>query len=232
VDILNCKNKEREIDRDVSRLINSFLYSRKERRAITYNALRIMHAFIDQLPHNQAKTVRLWKGENIFEALVKVFIEEKHNTDISRVSLHLASTFVTLDDNGTAAASVLTAPTGDFTFLRHGNDLRRVCFKFVNCGICEALMGIMKFYISDQDKINFALKIVIFASIVSIKDLIAAGLLEVLSQVYNFSYHNRVFGNIVKILCLYDNNITYVFYKLGIPRVSSCFNWQTTNPNP
>jgi hypothetical protein len=64
---LIAKNQDMAIDGSISRLIDSFIYSRKEKVSIAYNVLKILSAF---------ECIHISNGTKIPKALIKILIKK------------------------------------------------------------------------------------------------------------------------------------------------------------
>jgi hypothetical protein len=198
---LIAKDQNMALDPGISRLINSFLYSRKGKSSIAYNVLNIICVLTD-LESNDIEEFS--PTLPFIEALVKILKEEKDNTDVLDVCLKLIRRLVTTDYDD--------------------------CSDCPGCevgiyGICQALVTIMSMYSFDEHKLNDIIEIifVITPHGENTKKFLKAGLLRALVEVFNSPYHFEHFTELIQYLCEYDYDIFGQFYRLGIPEGSSCF---------
>jgi hypothetical protein len=69
---LISKNQNKSIDHDISRLINSFLYSRKEETTVTKYIVDTIHGFINQKVGIHENCIYLSDAPNVPLALVRL----------------------------------------------------------------------------------------------------------------------------------------------------------------
>jgi hypothetical protein len=215
------KNHKKTIPCGILRLINSFLYSRKEKIIVAYNALEIISAFIDEEVSPKQNLVNFTEAPNIPKAIVKFLIEEKANNDVVELCLHLAYALVTLPNI---------------------NDVRTVRKNFLKCGICKALMLIIDMYTSNNKIMKYAIYIIylIIQDKENIPAMITKELLIALVQVFNspvfipkegqnpedyvFEDSDRnAHKGIVERLCASNDTVIEQFNLLGVPEGSSFF---------
>jgi hypothetical protein len=215
------KKQKNTIPLGILRLINSFLYSRKEKTNIACNALRIISALIDEEISPKGNRVHFTEAPNIPKAIVQFLIEEKGNNDVVELCLHLAYALVTLPDV---------------------DNVRTVRSNFLECGIHEALILIVGMYTSNCKKISYAIYIIylIVQDKENIPVLLSPGLLKALVQVYNSPIYIQKEGQvpeefmfndsdrnchigIVERLCASNDTVIEHFNELGIPEGSSFF---------
>jgi hypothetical protein len=91
------KNQEKEIDHGLSRLINSFLCSQKEKEIIISSVLKLMCHFTQFNDSNFDNMSNILDAPNVSKALVKILIEEKTNNKITGYCLKFLNEIVTYD---------------------------------------------------------------------------------------------------------------------------------------
>jgi hypothetical protein len=205
---LIAKDQEIAIDHGVLRLINSFLYSRREKNIVVCNTLKIISAFIFTEMSPEDNVIAFTRARDIPKALVKILTEENGDGDVITICLLLADGLATCCENSDM-------------------DIQSVCRTFVRWGIAEALMHIMKIYRSDGDKTRDALIVIhhVLLHFENVQRFIDAGLLETLVDVFNSSVNQdkRFLRLIVNNLLVYDENLFYRFQELGIDEGSDFF---------
>jgi hypothetical protein len=196
---LISNNQKKEIDHGILRLINSFLYSRKVKTSINLSALTIIDVLTDTEYCDEKNLFHFANAPNIPKALVQILIEENENTDIVNVCLIILILFTLVRRN------------------------------FVICGICEAIMPILRIYAFDKDKIDNLILLILHISDYprNIPRLITAGLLEALVQIFNSPIFEKVFHepyqDLVKHLCAHNKQVPLEFHNLGISEGSNFF---------
>lgn len=233
---LISKNNGWKIDNGLSRLINSFIYSPKDRGELSYNVLEIMTYFTSER-NCKENYINFLNAPNIRKALVKIFVEEKENECLVCDFSHL----------------VYQAVAYRRTDQEPGieESLQIVRRDFVRCGICEAMMPIVKNLLNSNVRhkhVNMfhAFNIIYFLIeyFGNIPNLISAGLLEILVQYFNspfkhmdgwsvtdgeYIYTSKYLYKIVGHLCEYDSNIIQKFHELGIAEGSNLFGTHISN---
>lgn len=91
------KNQEKEIDHGLSRLINSFLCSQKEKQIIICSVLELMTNFTSFNDSDCYTMSNILNAPNISKALVKILLEEKMNDKITGYCLKILNEIITLD---------------------------------------------------------------------------------------------------------------------------------------
>jgi hypothetical protein len=182
-------------DRDISRLINSFLSSPKGKSSITCNVLKIWYAFM-----NKENTVEFFEfAEIVQKALVVILIEEKENADVIKICLQILR-------------------LANFTDWHLWRD-------FFNFGICKALLSIMEHYLSDENRITDVLSIIdsITSFDYYVDRFVNAGLIKALVNVYKSSYSYEMLPYLVRKEFHCDPGVYEQFHQLDIPEGSSFF---------
>lgn len=213
---LIAKNQDRVVDCDISRLINSFLYSREGKTSIARNILKIIYSFCEEKYRRQTSTLRLSHSRKIPEALVKVLIEEKRNEDVIDLCLNIVHTLV-------------------MPMFNH----QELAFCLVEHGICEALITVIDIYSFNEEIVNKVLRITQFIvkknhrktlfgddwnqTWVNLERFISAGLLEGIVQAYNSPINCPELKYLVTNMYEYDGALKLAFYGLGIPEGSDVF---------
>jgi hypothetical protein len=198
---LIAKNQEKAIDQDIIRLINSFLYSRNEKTAITSTTQRIVFLLINNKGSPEVNEFNFRKSTKIPMALVKILIEERGNPDFIYFCLILSEMLV-----------------ANYVFLSSLND--HLCISnFIQCGVCEALLPLIDIYISDNDKLEGILWII--KCIIDVESgilrLITAGILKALVQIFELSNNGNMshsLGDVIKKLCAWNKK--YIVSQLRI----------------
>jgi hypothetical protein len=206
---LISKNQEKAIDQDITRLINSFLYSRNEITAITSTAQRIIFLLINNKSSPEVNEFNFRRSTSIPIALVKILIEERGNPEFIQICLILSYKLVS-------------------------QGYRDLISDFIECGICEALLPLIDIYISDTDKINKILCIIlcIIQAPSSIPTLINAGLLKALVQIFEYEGISHFFSHVIKTLCAWNKKeIVTQFRILGVSKTSNFFDLKFTRWN-
>jgi hypothetical protein len=199
---LIAKNQEITVDHGILRLINSYLYSRKAKNTIAYNILKMISAFIAFNPPTvspEDNVVSLSKAVMIDSALVNILKDENYDYDVTKICLDVLYTLV--------------------SHINHHMEKKKViCGSFVAFGICEALM----LHVGDfeQEVLDIVFYIALYDDIPT---LIAAGLVNALYEVYEYSPEDFFHDQLVKLLCEYDDGITHQFLELGVPEGSNFF---------
>jgi hypothetical protein len=85
---LIAKNQKIAVDHGVLRLINSFLYSRKEKRKIFCNVLEIIKGFANDEVGSSDNTTNFCLSEKVPEALIKILVEE-NGDDVIEIGLEI-----------------------------------------------------------------------------------------------------------------------------------------------
>jgi hypothetical protein len=227
---LIAKNQKRAIDNDISRLINSFLYSHKKKISISYKALKIIREFVNSEPFPRNKS-HFSNATNIPKALIKIFIEEKRNEYIIEVCLDLINTLIS-----TCASRLQNSNKIKF---------RIMLTDFVTCGFCEALIFIMETHLYDDNKMCNILYIIFYSFSYGEQHIknkfISVGLLKAVVHIFHSPLYDRYrycvldsplyrrYRNcalyhilLVKVLCK-DAEIIEQFHTLGIPEGSRFF---------
>jgi hypothetical protein len=203
---LIAKSQNRSIDLGISRLIDSFLSSRKGKTSVVCNVLKIIYPFIaPESISEYDNVVNYSKAPKIPNAMVKILIEEKGNTDIIDICLELFSN--------------LYEPI-------HTEKLSRdLTTRFTNCGICETLISVMELYLFDEKKMNNILEIIIDNPFWgrNISRFIEAGLLKALKQLHESPFHCERFPNLIQRILDDDSSAYGQFLQLGILPESSFF---------
>jgi hypothetical protein len=218
---LIAKNQEKEIDHGISRLINSYLCTQKDKDVVICNALKLMWSYTDEhfvksrclYESNSGNmiNINILAAPNMFKALVKIISEERMNDTIMEYCLHFLSSLLSynsIEQPGTTEAS-----------------LQIVRVDLVRFGICELLIPLL----GGSRYVIKALTITHFISKCPeyIPRFITMGLLPILVQIFHtpkYSNHNS-YDKIIKDLCNYDSNIGERFHELGVPKKSKkrCF---------
>jgi hypothetical protein len=174
---LIAKNQNKTIDQGISRLINSFLYSRKEEIKIVGNVMNII--YISTYKRNGIRNcIHLSQAESIPKALVSILVNGiEHSSIIFACFAVLQSLFKSLNKS---------------------NDFDDLYSSFEDCGICEALMTIMKVYKNDNDIIRDVLWIIHCVVDNGEPYIVEAGLLKALVEA--FDNNKRINNNCVKYL--------------------------------
>jgi hypothetical protein len=201
---LIATNQDRSLDFGVSRLIHSFLYSRKGKTDIAFSILKIISAFVCQEDSDGTNEDNLETAADITNALIKTLIEEK-NADVIWMSLELLST-------------------------KYDDDSYHSIFDpFIERGICEVLMCIMKTYPSDRNKIFLVIETIVYIiekDSVHIDTFVSLGILNSLVKVFNKSPDQyECLRVIVDLVCTYNRNYISSFCALGVPRDSKFFEY-------
>jgi hypothetical protein len=211
---LISKNQEKAIDQDITRLINSFLYSRNEITAITSTAQRIIYLLINDKGSPEVNEFNFRESRKIPIVLVKILEEERRNPDFIEICLLLSYMLIS---QGYYASSL-------------SYDVRLRISDFIQCGICEALLPLIDIYISDADKINEILYTILCIIQVpsSIPRLITAGLLKALVQIFECERNSwdisHSLSGIIKKLCVWNKKqIVSQFRMLGIRKRSGFY---------
>jgi hypothetical protein len=200
---LIIKNQNTAIDNGISRLIDSFLYSRKGKTAIAYNVLQIISSVIVN-QNNDDNIENFSYSASIPKALIKTIIEEKENADVIEMCLKLLRKY-----------QLNQGPCYDSAKYTD----------FIGNGICEALMFIMKTYTYDFDKMKIMIQTLldITDNRHHIERFVGLGLVDSLVQLFNSPRDYEDLKELVYDLHDYDKDIFRKFYKLDIPEGWSKF---------
>jgi hypothetical protein len=193
---LIVKNQDKSVDCGISRLIDSFIYSRKRKTNVACNVLKIISSYIVHDNSDNDNEDNFQNARNAPKALVKVLIEEK-DENIIDMCLNLLIRLDSRDDY-----------------------LSMIAF-----GICEALMYIMKTFPLDQNKMDNVLDIIyeIIYYGDHIEIFVSLGLIHSLVELYNSPYEYNLIPSLVRSSCRYDEDIINQFIALGIPKGSNFF---------
>lgn len=217
---LITSNQDKVIDHGISRLINSYLYSKKGKTSIAYNLLKILSALVLK-DSTSVNSYYLSIVPNIPQALINILCEEKENADIIEICLALVYR------NFSFHREILSENSYENITVLGEN--------YIRCGICKALIPIIDMYMSHVSKLKNALEII--SCIINYNmytddqhkytRLFAdAGLLQILVVAFNSRYISAEIPALVKILCTGDEDVTEEFHKLGIPKRSYFFGKQ------
>jgi hypothetical protein len=202
---LIAKNQDKSTDHDISRFINSFLYSRKKETAIVRCVLNIIYGLICVKTGNHKNCVELSEaiifdkeiGKSIPKALVAIFVKEIGNSDIIRScldGLHMLLWSLELPQQ------------------------YEMIVKFERVGIYEALMSIMKIYMHDDGILREVLCIIDYLVInegYRMERFLRAGLLQNLAENFEFPNHIGILRIIVRGLKVCDASLVGQLHRIS-----------------
>jgi hypothetical protein len=179
---LIAKNQDCQVDDDILRLINSFLYSRKGKTAIACNVLKIVSAFISDDICGGTNTLNILDSPMI-PALVLILLNEIENTHVIGDCLSVIKALVDFEHEGE------NENDGDEFIER---EMSFFCMNFERCGICEALITIIDVYILDNIMIRNVLYIIdiIINRGERIDKFVSAGLFNALVRISESPFQN------------------------------------------
>jgi hypothetical protein len=200
---LIVKNQDKSIDCSISRLIDSYIYSRKGKTRIACNVLKIISRFIVHENSDRDNKDNFENALKISKALVKVLIEEK-DENIIDMCLNLLIRLDSRDD-------YLSMIEIDY-------------LSMIGIGICEALMNIIKTFPLDRKKMENVQSIIydITYNGQLIEIFVSLGLLHSLVEAFNSPYQELI-PDLVGNLCKCDKRIIDQFIALGVPKGSDFF---------
>jgi hypothetical protein len=89
------KNQEKVIDHGLSRLINNFICSQKDKEIIICDVLELTRCYLTRYRSNFDSMINIMDSPNMFRAVVLIFNEEKTNDKITKYCLKFLSEVVT-----------------------------------------------------------------------------------------------------------------------------------------
>lgn len=197
---LIAKNREMSIDPGICRVINSFPYSQKGEICIAQNVLEIISSFINGDFCEGANEENFSYAEDMPKALVEILCEKKGNGSVIEVCLELLNS---LEDNGWS----------------------EIFEKLVKCGICEALITLIKVYPHIENRVRLAIDVmlVILPYGANLGKFLNQELYVALVNVFHSQYHYEKLSLLVENIvdCLHDG--PNCFHDLGITEGSSFF---------
>jgi hypothetical protein len=209
------RKQDKAIDLGISRLINSFLYSRKGKTEIAWNVLNIILTLKDEEDFS-SRMNSISKSPFIARALVQTLNQEKDDTHVVNVCLEIARIMI-------------TAESGHFLCHTIGYE------------ICPALIMIIDMYLNDEEKMNNVLLLIY--DIIFYRETIplfkTTDLFRALVQIFESPCHHDILTDVVMRISAHNDDLNlqffesqgriphddflHQFHKLGIPEESTFF---------